>query len=100
MVESERNPKKWWKYKTTSPIFKKIYSGVAEEVNVIMNWDLVVHTRDIESTEFIVTFSDKTKWKKVFSLPKSRFKACFSVIKQMVPDCEEVPVVLITDEDK
>jgi len=51
---------------------------------------------DIGGIEFIITYSDQNKFKRIFFLPGDEFKDCFQIIERMVPECEYVPAVLIT----
>jgi len=99
MFETEINPSRKWSYKTTSPIFKKLYADLVEVMPVIVNHDTDMFCTDIGGIEFIITYSDKTKFKETFFLPGDEFKDCFQIIKRMVPECEYVPAVLITEDD-
>mgnify|MGYP000769143434 FL=1 len=99
MIESEINPVRKWSYRTTSPIFQKIYKEAAAEVEKILNWGEIPFCTDLGVTTFTVTYDDKSKAKRDFILPGDDFKKCFKIIKQLVPDCEYVPAVLLTSED-
>ena len=41
---------------------------------------------------FSVTYGDKSKLERDFFLPGDDFKECFSIIRQMIPGCEDTPV--------
>ena len=99
VFETETNPMRKWFYKTTSPIYQKLFNGLVEIMPSIINRDLDGFCTDIGAIEFVVSYADKTKWKKTFFLPGDCFKDCFAIIKQMVPGCEYVPAVLLTKED-
>lgn len=99
VFESETNPMRKWVYKTTSPIYQKLFNVLVEIMPSIINRDLDGFCTDIGAIEFTVSYTDKTKWKKTFFLPGDCFKDCFAIIKQMVPGCEYVPAVLLTKED-
>ena len=99
MFEAEINSSRKWSYKTTSPVFKKLYADLVEVLPVIVNHDTDMFCTDIGGIEFIITYSDKTKFKETFFLPGDEFKDCFQIIKCMVPKCEYIPTVLITEDD-
>ena len=99
VVESEINVPRKWSYKTTSPIFRKLFSEAAAAVESILHWDEEPFVTDLGVTTFSVTYVDKTKATRDFILPGDDFKECFAIIKQMVPGCEYTPAVLLTSED-
>ncbi len=99
MYETEINPSRKWSYKTNSSVFKKLYADLVEIMPVIVNHDTDMFCTDIGGIEFVITYYDKTKFKETFFLPGDEFKDCFQIIKQMVPECEYVPAVLITEDD-
>ncbi|WP_455821945.1 hypothetical protein [Clostridium butyricum] len=99
IFETEINPSRKWSYKTNSPGFKKLYADLVEVIPVIVNHDIDIFYTDIGKIEFIITYSDKTKLKKIFYIPGDEFKDCFQIIKRMVPGCECIPRVLMTEDD-
>ena len=99
VVESEINVPRKWSYKTTSPIFQKLFSEAAAAVEEILHWEEGPFVTDLDVTTFSVTYADKTKATRDFILPGDDFKECFAIIKQMVPGCEYTPAVLLTSED-
>lgn len=99
MFKTEINPLRKWSYKTTSPVFKKLYADLVKVMPLIVNHGTEMFCTDIGGIEFIITYSDKTKFKETFFLPGDEFKECFQIIKRMVPECEYVPAVLMTEED-
>ena len=99
MIESEKNVHRKWSYKTTSPIFQKLFKEVALAVEAILSWEEMLLVADSGSTTFTVIYDDKSKQTREFTLSGDEFKECFSIIKQMVPGCEYVPAVLLTSED-
>ncbi len=99
VVESEINIPRKWVYKTSSPIFQKLFREVAAAVEDILKWDEEAFVTDLGVTSFTVTYANKTKATRDFILPGDDFKECFAIIKQMVPGCEYVPAVLLTSED-
>lgn len=98
-VESELNPKRKWSYKTNSPLYKVLYSSVIEMLPRYLNDDIESFCTDVGGIEFIVTYSDKTKFKKLFWVSSEDFIDLFRVIKQMIPATEYTPAVLITSDD-
>ena len=99
VIENEVNVNRKWSYKTTSPIFQKLYKDASEDVERILDWDDKEYVCDIGVTTFSVAYADKTIRKRDFFLPGDDFKECFLIIKQMIPGCEYVPAVLLTSED-
>ena len=99
MIESENNVSRRWTYKTTSPVFQKLFKEVADAVDIILGREEIPFCTDIGATTFTIAYADKTKRERYFFLPGDEFKECFDVIKQMIPGCEDMPNVLMTSED-
>jgi hypothetical protein len=99
VVESEINIYRKWAYKTSSPIFQKLFRETAAAVEVILNREEEPFATDLGVTSFTVTYTDKTKATRDFILPGDDFKECFAIFKQMVPGCEYTPAVLLTSDD-
>ncbi len=99
VVESEINIPRKWSYKTSSPIFQKLFRDAAAAVEDILGWEEGPFVTDMGITTFTVTYADKSKVTRDFFLPGDEFKECFAIIKQMVPGCEYTPAVLLTSED-
>ena len=99
VVESDINVPRKWSYKTTSPIFQKLFTEAAAAVERILNREEEPFVTDIGVTTFTITYADKTKATRDFFLPGDEFKECFDIVKQMVPGCEYTPAVLLTSED-
>ena len=99
MCESETNPVRKWSYKTSSPIYGMLYEKLKESMIFVIEPSIEMFYTDIGSIEFIITYDDKTKFKKTFWVPGDEFKEVFSIVKQMIPGCEYVPAVLLTEED-
>jgi hypothetical protein len=97
--ESEINMPGKWSYKTSSPVFQKLFREAAAAVEAILNREEDLFVTDLGVTTFTVTYADKTRVSRDFILPADDFKACFAIIKQMVPECEYTPAVLLTSED-
>ena len=99
VVESEINPKRKWSYKTNSPIFKMKYNEITNIIPGIIEKGIVEFCTDIGGIEFNITYSDKTKFKKIYWVPGDYFKELFVVIKTLLPECEYTSAVLMTSED-
>ena len=99
VMESNINMPRKWSYRTTSPVYQKLFKEVAVAVETILNRGEEPDVTDIGATSFMITYDDKTKRGRDFFLPGDDFKECFLLIKQMVPGCEYTPVVLLTSED-
>ena len=98
-VESEMNPKRKWSYKTNSPIFKMKYDTLVDLMPDVTERNIDEFCTDIGGIEFVITYSDKTKFHETFWGPSDYFESQFKAIKSMVPECEYTPVVLLTSED-
>ena len=98
-MESELNPKRKWSYKTDSPLFKVLYSRAVEMLPRYLEENIERFCTDIGGIEFIITYSDKTKYKNIFWVLGDDFIDLFRVIKQMIPSTEYTPTVLITSDD-
>lgn len=99
LVETEINVSRQWAYKTTSPIFKKLFADLVKVMPAVVNYEEDMICSDVGEIEFILTYSDKSIFKRSFCLPGDEFGDCFRIIKQMVPGCEYVPAVLLTRDD-
>ena len=99
MMECSTNTSQKWTYKTNSPAFNQLFKEAALAKEEIMNWNEIPYCTDIGDTEFVINYSDKTNAKRRFRLSGDDFKDCFSIIRQMIPGCEQIPAVLMTSED-
>ena len=99
MIESEENMPRKWTYKTTNPVFRRLFGKVADAVETILKREEIPFCTDIGATTFTITYANRVKQERCFFLPGDEFKECFCVIKQMIPGCEEMPEVLMTSED-
>lgn len=98
-METEINPKRKWSYRTDSPIFKKMYSDIADMIPEIVGREITEFCTDIGGIEFNITYSDKTKFKETYWVSGDYFEELFKTIKRLVPEYEYTPVVLLTSED-
>lgn len=99
MKITDINPVRNWKYKTNSPIFKMTYARILEKISLVTDFSVEEICTDLGIIEFNITYSDKTKFKRKFCCSSNAFTDLFKEIKSMVPECEYIPAVLLTDED-
>ena len=89
-----------WSHKISSPSAQALFDELKNSVTEIMDsYYRMGFACDVGSTEFVVTYEDKTKKHEVFYLPSIVFAECFSIVKKMIPECEDVPSMLITSDD-
>lgn len=99
MHETLVHPSRKWSYKSNNLAFQNMYDELVNEMPFIINYDKELFCTDVGGIEFIITYSDKTKFKKMFFLSGDEFEQCFQIIKRVVPGCEAVPRVLMTESD-
>ena len=99
MSESDINVHCKWSYKTDSPLFKSIFKEIATKTPEYLYNDEILFACDIGPTIITATFEDKHKETVNYFCPSEFFAEYFRLIKKLVPPCEEVPVVLKTNED-
>ncbi len=95
----ETNIYRKWSYRTTSPIFRELYRRVAEMVPQYLTDNVMPFVKDTGKTEIIATYEDGHKKKADYFCSSDFFKEWFLLIKKLVPGCEYVPAVLLTEED-
>lgn len=95
VIESETNPMRRWSYRTTSKSFHERFDQLISCLpGVISGIPEDAFCTDIGGIDFTISYDDGTKEKKNFWLPGSYFQKPFSLVKKMIPPCEEVPYVL------
>ena len=99
VVETDINPKRKWRYSTNSPFFASVFKNIACLIEELINSGLDGCCLDIGGIEFSLSYSDKTKLKKRYWLPADDFDHIFSIIKKLVPQAENIPTVLLTEQD-
>ena len=99
MSDSETNVYRKWSYKTTNPHFKEVFAEVAAKTPDFINCDDILFAHDIGPTEIIATYNDKHRESANFFCPSEFFKDYFKIIKMLVPEFEDVPMVLTTNDD-
>ena len=98
-IETEINPKSKWSYKTNSMMFKVCYKRIAGMIPAVIENPIITFSVDTGKIEFIITYSNKEKFKGTYDSGDDRFKELFNEIKQLVPEEEFTPAVLMTSED-
>ncbi|MGB4985773.1 MAG: hypothetical protein WBO70_08380 [Erysipelotrichaceae bacterium] len=92
--------KRKWSYKTTNPIFKMKFTKICELLKKAFETvDRNMGVLDVQGINFIVVFADRTKYKVYYPVPADEFEELFRAIKNIVPQCEDIPKVLVTSED-
>ena len=99
MSDSKTNVYRKWSYKTTNPHFKEVFEEIAAKTPDFFNCDDVLFACDIGPTEIIATYDDKHRESANFFCPSEFFKDYFKIIKMLVPEFEDVPMVLTTNDD-
>jgi len=97
-AESEKDNKKW-KYKSDSKYFKEWYEAVCEYVEEQLGNEIECFCTDVGGVGFVVTYENNSRRHEWYSVPTDFFGDLFRLIKLMVPKGEEVPYVLMTNED-
>ena len=95
----ETNIYRKWTYKTTSPIFLELYKRIAEMTPKYLVSEKEMYVLDGYETTITATFQDKHKESAAFYYSSDYFQDYFSLIKEMVPNTEYIPAVLLTRED-
>ena len=98
-IESDINPKRKWSYKTNSPLFAIAFEKICEMMPEILYNDEILMATDLGSISFTVTYEDKTREYTSYWCGGDNFYELFKLIKQLVPDTEYVPAVLLTSDD-
>ncbi|MGM9570515.1 MAG: hypothetical protein ACI3XC_10600 [Phascolarctobacterium sp.] len=96
-MHNKVDAKRHWSYKSNKPLVRDIIKEAFDELGKIIRMDESEMCYDIGSIEFIITYSDKTKIKKVFWRPVSDFRKGFIAIRDLVPHIEDMPRFLKFD---
>ena len=86
-----------WYYKSNKPLVRDIIKEAFDELGKIVRMDEEEMCYDIGSTEFIITYSDKTTIQKVLWRSVTDFRRGFIALRDLVPHLEEVPYFLRFD---
>lgn len=85
-----------WKYETTSAFFSRLFQKIAVAVNThIIENNVSMNYIDAGVLEFIVVFSDKSKFERCITFYDVDFTSLLLLIDKAVPSIEENrPVIL------
>ena len=97
--ESDVNPHIKWKYSTNNQMFKNVFKDIASLVEETLSREIDVFCTDIGGIEFTLIYLDKTKVKRHYWLPADYFYDIIKLIKMLVPPTENMPVILLTEDD-
>lgn len=98
-VETELNQKRKWSYNTNSPIFALAFENIAKMMPEILFSREILMAVDLVTTDFSVTYEDRTKDCTTYCCPGDNFYDLFKLIKALVPETEYIPAVLLTSDD-
>ena len=90
-MNNKRDAEKHWSYKSNSEAVRDIIKEAFGEFGKIVWLDENENCCDIGSLEFVITYSYKTKIKKVFWRPPIDFRAGFMAVRNLVPNTEKMP---------
>jgi len=97
-VETEINPKRKWRYSTNSPIFKLSFAKISVLIEETLNSEIEGFCTDIGGIEFALMYADKSKRRKHYWLPGDHFSEIIRCVKELVPQTEYTPAVLLAEE--
>jgi len=97
-VETEINPKRKWRYSTNSPIFKLSFAKISVLIEETLNSEIEGFCTDIGGIEFALMYADKSKRRKHYWLPGDHFSEIIHCVKELVPQTEYTPAVLLAEE--
>ena len=92
------DPVQSWAYTTNSAAFKNLFSLAVRAVFESFE-RAIPEGDDMPVTRFRLTFQNEETIERVYTADSDEFSSCFSIIKKMIPPCEQVPLVLYTSED-
>lgn len=98
-MHSSMKPPLTWSYRTTNPKFTHVFEKATkaiEEILIDSNEELV---QDAGTVSFSITYMDGQVVSDIYYLPHWASEECFKIIKEIVPQIEEIPRVLKTRED-
>ena len=98
-IEYGLNKRRKWSYRSNSPVFASIFDKICDMMPDILHNDEILMAVDLGPISFSVTYKDKTRDCTSYYCSSNYFYDLFKLIKQLVPEPEYVPVVLLTDDD-
>lgn len=99
IIESKMNSKRKWSYKTNSPVFVLVFEAIAKTAPTVIFESVIPECTDVGMFDFTITYEDKSKKNVRYWCTGEEFEDLFKLIKQLVPQTEYVPAVLLTSDD-
>ncbi len=93
-IATEENPVRKWRYTTTSATYAAAFEKVSGLIEETLYSDLDGHVLDAGGIEFILTYSDKTRFQKYYTLTEYDFPEIFRPIARLIPQAEWDDVLL------
>ena len=93
------NSKRKWSYKTNSPVFALVFEAIAKTAPTVIFESVIPECTDVGMFDFTITYEDKSKKNVRYWCTGEEFEDLFKLIKQLVPQTEYVPAVLLTSDD-
>ena len=90
-MHNKRDAESYWKYQSDGEYFRDLVKEAFDELGKLVLLDDNKDCCDIGSMEFVITYSDKTKFKKTFWRPPTDFSSGLMVIRNLVPHTEQMP---------
>ena len=83
-----------WSYKTNSNTFKEQFNKVVSLIPDVINYFSELIVTDVPTITFIITYSDKTRYKDIRDLMGDEYETLFSEIRKLIPQTEKIPALL------
>lgn len=99
LIPSEINPVRKWTYQTNSPIFAMRYDAMVSQLPGLIQRELVEECCDCGGIEVILQYDDQSVYRDQGWSGSEKYTEFFHLIRALVPACEYVPAVLLTEED-
>ena len=90
-MNNKRDIEKHWKYQSNSGAVKEKIKEAFDELGKFVWLDENADCLDIGSIEFVITYSDKSKLKKIFWRPQTDFRSGLLAVRDLVPYLEQMP---------
>ncbi len=88
-----------WSYKTMSLDFTLAFIEIAQEVEKIIRRQLDFVCCDGDHFIFTLTYEDGSKESRDFWASSEDFEGCFSAIRKIIPQTEELPDMILSEAD-
>ena len=90
----------WWNYSTNDTAFAEQFGVISDMIPAELSREPEYAITDIGTTEFIITYSDGSEERHVYTVFHDFFEELFTEIKILVPESEPIPEVLSTPSDE